>query len=278
LTLSESSCSAPGLTGVLLRKTARGCYDVAQAALKYKPPKLVTSFLREVRNPMRVWRARLVVSLCLVFILCAVLATARRGSAALTPQAAVKAAPAADVHGFDTANLDRGASACQDFNQFANGGWIEHNPVPPAFARWGKFEELREKNQTVLRDILEAAAHNQKVKRGTTEQKVGDFYAACMDEPSIEAAGAKPLAPEFERIAAIKDVRGLQDQIAHMHSLAGFQELAIRHRATFAGRHLAARPRLLPQRRRPLEATPRRVREAHRQDVRGGGRHRRDVR
>jgi putative endopeptidase len=155
----------------------------------------------------------------LVFILCAVLATARRGSAALTPQAAVKAAPAADIHGFDTANLDRNASACQDFNQFANGGWMERNPVPPAFARWGKFEELREKNQTVLRDILEAAAHNQKVKRGTTEQKVGDFYAACMDEPSIEAAGAKPLAPEFARIAAIKDVRGLQDQIAHMHSL-----------------------------------------------------------
>ncbi|MFL6209542.1 MAG: M13 family metallopeptidase [Pyrinomonadaceae bacterium] len=174
---------------------------------------------------MRVLRVRIVVASCLLLLSCLVLVSTRQGSAAhpeagaQQAQPVVKATPVADIHGFDPANLDREGSACQDFNQFANGGWIERHPVPPAFARWGKFEELREKNQNVLHDILEAAAHNKKVRRGSTEQKVGDYYAACMDEPQVESAGVKPLEPEFQRVAAIKDVRGLQDQIARMHSL-----------------------------------------------------------
>ncbi|HEX8068998.1 MAG TPA: M13 family metallopeptidase [Pyrinomonadaceae bacterium] len=151
-------------------------------------------------------------------------ASGRRGHAAGAPPAAQKDKPAAkatpaEIHGFDTANLDRAASACTDFNQFANGGWVGRNPVPPAFARWGKFEELREKNLDVLHDILEAAAKNPRARRGSTERKLGDFYAACMDEPRIEAAGLKPLEPEFQRIAAIGDVAGLDEQIAHLHEL-----------------------------------------------------------
>jgi putative endopeptidase len=123
-----------------------------------------------------------------------------------------------EIHGFDPANMDKSASACTNFFQYADGGWVEHNPVPPAYARWGKFEELAQKNQMVLRDILEAAARNQKAKPKSLEQKVGDFYSSCMDEPKIEAAGITPLQPEFERIGAISDVNTLEDQIARMHN------------------------------------------------------------
>ena len=174
---------------------------------------------------MRVWKLRLVVALCLLSILCVLLTAAQRGSAASTapvPQKnrpAAKPTPVADIHGFDTANLDRSANACQDFNQFANGGWMTRNPVPPAYARWGKFEELLSKNQDVLHDILEAAAKNRRARRGSLEQKLGDYYAACMDEPKIEAEGIKPLEPEFQRINALADERGLQEQIAHLHNV-----------------------------------------------------------
>jgi predicted metalloendopeptidase len=120
--------------------------------------------------------------------------------------------------GFDLANLDRSASACADFNQFANGGWKARNEIPPAYARWGRFEMLAEQNNVVLRDILESLAKRKDLKAGTNEQKVSDFYRSCMDESAIEAEGAKPLQAELERVAAVKDVLGLEEEIARFHA------------------------------------------------------------
>jgi len=158
----------------------------------------------------------------LLAITFAVLFVCNRPGQAADPTAGELQAPpvkTADIHGFDPANMDKSASACTNFFQYADGGWVERNPVPPAFARWGKFEELAQKNQMVLRDILEAAAKNTKAKPKSLEQKVGDFYSSCMDESKVDAAGIKPLEPEFQRISAIKDLRSLEDQIARMHSL-----------------------------------------------------------
>ncbi len=120
--------------------------------------------------------------------------------------------------GFDLTALDRGASACQDFNRFANGGWIAKNEIPAAYSRWGRFEMLAEQNNEQLHAILEGLAKQKSHKPGSNEQKLADFYSSCMDEPGIEAQGAKPLESELARIAAIKDVGGVQEEVARFHA------------------------------------------------------------
>jgi putative endopeptidase len=119
-------------------------------------------------------------------------------------------------HGIDPANLDKNANPCQDFYQFANGGWLAKNPIPAAYPAWGVGSVLNEQNQQTVREIIEAAAANTHAAKGSNEQKVGDYYASCMAEDKIEAAGLKPLESEFALIDKIKDERGLQAEFAHL--------------------------------------------------------------
>lgn len=120
--------------------------------------------------------------------------------------------------GFNSASLDRTCEPCADFYQFATGGWQQKNPIPGAFGRWGSFNILGEKNRVTLREILDASSKNTKAVHGSNEQKIGDFYSSCMDEAKIEAAGISPIAPELKRIDQIKDLRGLQAEVARLHS------------------------------------------------------------
>ena len=122
-------------------------------------------------------------------------------------------------HGYDRASLDPNTAACTDFYQYANGGWMAANPIPGAYSSWGVANLLDERNRDMLHEILEAAAKNTKAPKGSSEQKVGDYYATCMDEAKAEADGLKPLTPELDRIAKIKDQKTLQAEIAHLHSM-----------------------------------------------------------
>lgn len=122
-------------------------------------------------------------------------------------------------HGYDRASLDPNTAACTDFYQYANGGWMAANPIPAAYSSWGVANLLDERNRELLHEILEAAARNTKAPKGSSEQKVGDYYATCMDEATIEAAGLKPLADELARIAKVKDQKTLQEEITHLHTI-----------------------------------------------------------
>ncbi|MBZ5515850.1 MAG: M13 family metallopeptidase [Acidobacteriia bacterium] len=117
--------------------------------------------------------------------------------------------------GFDPANLDRTCKPCDNFNRFASGGWMARNPIPAAYPSWGSFNVLAENNRAQLKAILEDAA-KAAAPKGSNEQKIGDYYASCMDEPAIEAAGLKPLADELDRIAAIPDTAGLREEVLRL--------------------------------------------------------------
>lgn len=122
-------------------------------------------------------------------------------------------------HGYDLASLDKNTPACTDFYQYANGGWLAANPIPAAYPAWGVANILNEKTRDTLHEILEAAAKNTNAPKGSSEQKVGDYYATCMDEAKIEAEGLKPLDQELATIAKINDQKTLQAYIAHLHTL-----------------------------------------------------------
>ncbi len=138
-----------------------------------------------------------------------------------TPAASARPAASAPSssggHGLDPADMNLSAKACQDYYQFANGGWLKKNPIPPEYPSWGTFSELAERNRTAMRKILERLA-KEKAAPGSEEQKIGDFYASCMDETAIEAAGAKPLAPELARIEKIQNLSDLRAELASLQT------------------------------------------------------------
>ena len=118
--------------------------------------------------------------------------------------------------GFSTANLDKSCKPCDDFYKFAMGGWMKNNPIPADRPAWSTSAELQEKNLAQLRQITEVSAAAN-ASRGSNEQKVGDFYASCMDTAAIEAAGVKPLAGELGAIEAMNDRNALLAQVAALH-------------------------------------------------------------
>jgi putative endopeptidase len=126
-------------------------------------------------------------------------------------------------HGLDPANLDRSTKPSQDFYQFANGGWLARNPVPPEYSRYGSFEELMEKNYRDLHKILDEAAENTSAPKGSNLQKVGDYYASAMDSAQAEKLGVTPLAGEFEQIASLNTTSDLPALLArrHVHGIPG---------------------------------------------------------
>ena len=118
--------------------------------------------------------------------------------------------------GFSLTNLDRTCKPCDDFYQFAMGGWMKANTIPAEYSSWGSFTVLRDKNLAGMRAILESAA-NSKPAPGSNTQKIGDFYSSCMDTTAIDAAGSKPLAAGLAAITAIQDRKGLDFEIARLH-------------------------------------------------------------
>jgi len=145
---------------------------------------------------------------CWVVLLLAALVPGQTGKTTSAPPVI----PAFDINAIDSA-----ADPCADFFQYACGTWNKNNPLPGDHARWGRFDELQEHNEVVLRSILEQVATGG-AKRSALAQKVGDYYSACMDEKAAEARGSSALAPMLKRIGAVKDRKGLMAEVSSLHS------------------------------------------------------------
>jgi len=122
---------------------------------------------------------------------------------------------APSASGLDLSLIDRGADPCVDFYKYACGGWTANHPIPADRSAWGRAEELQERNNALLRKILETAA----VARDPLTQQIGDYYASCMDESAIDARGARPLEAELKKIAGLSNVRDLPSLLAELHTI-----------------------------------------------------------
>ncbi|KRG84667.1 peptidase M13 [Stenotrophomonas daejeonensis] len=126
--------------------------------------------------------------------------------AASTPQAQASASkPQLGSFGFDAAGMDRSVAAGDDFFDYANGGWVRNTEIPADRSSYGSFNVIAEKTLADTRAIMEEAGSAD----GGEARKVGDYYAAYMDEAAIEARGIAPLQPQLQAIAGIGDRQAL---------------------------------------------------------------------
>ncbi|HEV2519122.1 MAG TPA: M13 family metallopeptidase [Thermoplasmata archaeon] len=121
---------------------------------------------------------------------------------------------------FSPSNLDRTADPTQDFYRFASGSWIDSHPIPADKSRWSAFDELSERNFTLLRTVLEDAASSKRAGRGPRSQ-VGDFFSAALDTDRRARQGIAPIRPSLGKIDAVRSVRDLPGVLGALHSQGG---------------------------------------------------------
>jgi endothelin-converting enzyme/putative endopeptidase len=112
--------------------------------------------------------------------------------------------------------LDKSIDPCTDFYAYACSKWQAQNPIPSDRPSWGRFNELQDRGEILVRGILEKYSSDDP-KRAPLEQKIGDYYYSCMDEGAIEKAGTKPLESTFERVAALKSKDELARETVQLH-------------------------------------------------------------
>ncbi len=119
---------------------------------------------------------------------------------------------------FDLSAIDKTVDPCTDFYQYACGNWLKKNPVPADQVRWGRFNELAERNNYLLYVELKAAADAPKTP---LEKKYGDYFAACMNVDLADKLGAEPIQPAMTTIASLKDKKQLATMVAELQSRYG---------------------------------------------------------
>jgi putative endopeptidase len=135
--------------------------------------------------------------------------------AALLPSWSQSATP---LQVLNPAYMDTTADPCVNFYQYACGAYLKQHPIPPDESSYGQFNAIVDENRLVLKGILEKAAAGGGA-RSANEQKIGDYYATCMNGDAIDQAGLKPLQPLLDRIAALKSKEDLPGLVAYFDSM-----------------------------------------------------------
>ncbi|WP_433934318.1 M13 family metallopeptidase [Sorangium cellulosum] len=118
--------------------------------------------------------------------------------------------------GLDESALDRSANPCEDFYQFACGGWLAKASIPGDEPYWMRsFNEIEKRNEAELRRILEESA--QAGDRDPVSKKIGAYYGACMDEAAVEAAGVKPIADLLAKARRVRDAKSVGALVTELH-------------------------------------------------------------
>jgi putative endopeptidase len=134
-------------------------------------------------------------------------------SPATTPAQPLSAMPYSPS--LDLSDLDRSVNPCEDFYKFSCGGWQKNNPIPADQARWSVYGKLADENQQFLWGILRDAAAAK--DRTPVQQKIGDYFAACMDTAAIDRRGYDPLKPGLARVDALDTRAKLIAAVAGIH-------------------------------------------------------------
>ncbi|HXZ32147.1 MAG TPA: M13 family metallopeptidase [Terriglobales bacterium] len=142
------------------------------------------------------------------------LAAGQNQASSASPQPTMPYTPSLDV-----SSMDKSVDPCVDFYQYTCGGWQKSNPIPPDQTSWDVYSKLYEDNLNFLRSILEQASTE--TQRDSVTQKIGDFYAACMDEPTVEKRGLAAIRPDLDAIAALKSSAEIAPLIARLQFVYG---------------------------------------------------------
>ncbi len=149
-----------------------------------------------------------------VFTVCFLMFAVLRPAGNAQTSAGTTGTSADYLTGLNTAYIDKSVDPCQDFYKYACGKFSSIHPIPADRSSFGNFELLFDENEKILHAILEKAAAGGS-GRTPNEQKIGDYYATCLDTAAINGAGLKPLKPEFDRIDNLKSKAELTGLLAH---------------------------------------------------------------
>jgi len=166
------------------------------------------------------------------------------------------------LHSIDVTDLDRKADPCDDFYEFANGSWRASHPMPASISRWSKRWQSEDTTKDKLREVMEAAQQDKNATKGSTEQIIGDYYGACIDESRVNAHGLEPLTKWFSEIDAAPDIAGLEPVIADLHGILvavpfSLSASADPHKPTWVMADVSANGYALPDRDYYLKPEPR---------------------